>query len=192
MRDKFFFPLAALLSVMMIFLAIQPGFGRLPTGAVTGDGVDYSRIVIDDTYLNKVVPGADASAQLIRDKGTYFLYIEAAADGLVAAPELNPHFRIAPDVEIQFEGRRIRVTARVRPADVRGASQVEMNYSAGRAGDSGWQTLDLGQGFTEVSFEYDVPPLQGEQGVDYIAIRPAAPEGSRAIILESIVLERLS
>lgn len=192
MRDKFFFPLAALLTVMMIFLAIQPGIGRLPTGAVTGDGVDYSRIVIDDTYLNKIVQGTEASAQLIRDRGTYFLYVEAAADEVIAAPELNPHFRIAADVETQFAGRRIRVTARVRPADVRGASQVEMNYSAGRAGDSGWRTLDLGQGFTEVTFEYDVPPLQGEQGVDYIAIRPAAPEGSRAIILESIVLERLS
>lgn len=191
MRDKFFFPLAALLTVMMVFLAIQPGIGRLPTGAVAGDGLNYSRIVIDDTYLNKIVQGTDASAQLIRDRGTYFLHIEAAADDQVAAPELNPHFRIAADVEMQFAGRRIRVTARVRPADVRGASQVEMIYSAGRAGDSGWQTLDLGQGFTEVSFEYDVPPLQGEQGVDYIAIRPAAPEGSRAIILERIVLERL-
>lgn len=192
MRDKFFFPLAALLAVMMVFLAIQPGIGRLPTGAVAGDGLNYSRIVIDGNYLNKVVPGTDTSAQLIRDSGTYFLYIEAAADDLVAAPELNPHFRLAADIEMQFAGHRVRVTARVRPADTRGASQVEMNYSAGRVGDSGWQTLDLGQGFTEVSFEYDVPPLQGDQGVDYIAIRPAVPEGTRAIILERIVLERLS
>lgn len=191
MRDKFFFPLAALLTVMMVILAIQPGFGRLPTGAVTGDGVDYNRIVIEGPYLNKIISGGDARAQLIREKDSYFLYIEVAADALVAAPELGPHFRLAPDIEVQFAGRRIRVTATVRPADARGADQVEMNYSTGRAGDSGWRTLELQPGFSEVSFEYGVPLPQGEQGVDYIAIRPMVTEGSRAIVVERIVLERL-
>lgn len=191
MRDKVFFSLAALLTVIMVFLAIQPGIGRLPTGAVAGDGLNYSRIVIDGDYLNKIVPGPDSTAELGREKGAYFLTIESAADKVQADPELNPHFRIAADIELQFAGRLIRVTARVRPADTNGASQVEMNYSAGRLGNSGWRTLDLGEGVTEVSFEYSVPPLQGEQGVDYIAIRPAVPEGSKAIILESIVLERL-
>lgn len=191
MRDKYFFSLAALLTVLMVFVAILPGIDRLPTGAVAGDGVDYSRIVIDGTYLNKIVPGPDSTAELGREKGAYFLTIESAADTVQAAPELNPHFRIAADVELQFAGRRVRVTARLRPAAINGASQVELNYSAGRLGSSGWQTLDLGEGMTEVSFEYDVPPLQGEQGVDYIAIRPAVREGTRAIILESIVLERL-
>lgn len=191
MRDKLFFPLAALLTVVMVFLAIQPGIGRLPTGAVAGDGLNYNRIVIDGPYLNKIISGGDARAQLVRENDTYFLYIEAAAEALVAAPELGPHFRIAPDIEIQFASHRVRVTARVRPADARGAQQVEMIYSTGRAGDSGWQVLDLQPGFSEVSFEYDVPSPLGEQGVDYLAIRPVVPDKSRAIIVERIVLERL-
>lgn len=191
MRDKYFFPLAVLLTVMMIFLAVQPGIGRLPDGAVAGDGVNYDRIVIDGPYLNKVISGGDARAQLIRDDRTYYLYIEAAVEALAASPELGPHFRLAPDIETQFAGRRIRITVRVRPADTRGAEQVEMNYSTGRAGDSGWQMRDLQPGFSEVSFEYDVPPLQGEQGVDYIAVRPVVPDKSRALIVQQIVLERL-
>lgn len=191
MRDKFFFPLAALLTGMMIFLAVQPGIGRLPDGAVAGDGLNYNRIVIEGPYLNKAVSGGDARVQLIRDGKSYYLYIEAAADALMAAPELGPHFRLAADIETQFAGRRVRVTARVRPADTRGAEQVELNYSSGRAGDSGWQMLDLQSGFADVSFEYDVPPLEGDQGVDYIGIRPVVPDKSRALVLERIVLERL-
>ncbi|MFN3608692.1 MAG: hypothetical protein ACK4Y9_06480 [Hyphomonas sp.] len=192
MRDKLFFPLAALLTVAMIILAIQPGIGRLPTGAVAGDGVNYDRIVIDGRYLNKVISGGDARAQLIREGDAYRLHIEAAAEALAAAPELGPHFRLAPDIEVQLAGQRVRITARVRPADARGAEQIEMNYSTGRTGDSGWQVLNLEPGFAEVSFEYDVPALQGEQGVDYLAIRPVVPDKSRAIIVEQIVLERLS
>ncbi|MFN4183143.1 MAG: hypothetical protein ACK4M6_00030 [Hyphomonas sp.] len=191
MRDKFFFPIAVILTVLMVFLALQPGVGRLPTGAIAGDGLNYNHIVIEGPYLNKIIAGGDARAQLIREDKSYYLYIEAAADALAAAPELGPHFRLAADIEVQFSGRRVRVTALVRPADTRGAQQVEVNYSAGRVGDSGWQVLDLQPGFSEVSFEYDVPLHQGEQGVDYIAIRPVVPDKSRAIIVERIVLERL-
>ncbi|ABI75555.1 hypothetical protein HNE_0033 [Hyphomonas neptunium ATCC 15444] len=191
MRDKLFFPLAALLTVLMVFLAIQPGIGRLPTGAVAGDGLNYNRIVIEGPYLNKVISGGDARAQLIREDGTYYLYIEAAFEALVPAPELGPHFRLAPDIEVQFAAQTVRVTASVRPADSRGAEQVEMNYSTGRAGDSGWQVRDLQPGFSEVSFEYDVPALESDQGVDYLGIRPVVPDKSRALIVERIVLERL-
>ncbi len=192
MRDKLFFPLAALLTVLMVFLALQPGIGRLPTGAVTGDGVNYDRIVIEGPYLNKIISGGDARAQLIRQDNTYSLYIEAAADDLVAAPELSPHFRLAPDIEVQFAGRRVLVTARVRPADARGADQIELNYSAGRAGDSGWRAVELQPGFSEVSFEYTVPPFEkSEAGVDYLAIRPVVTGEPRAIVIDRIVLERL-
>lgn len=191
MRDRLFFPLALLLCVLMVFLAIQPGIGRLPTGAVAGDGLNYNQIIIEGPYLNKVISGGEARAQLIRDDGKYYLYVESAVDALAAAPELGPHFRLAADIEIQFAGRRIRTTVRARPADTRGAEQIEVNYSAGRVGESGWQVLDLQPGFSDVSFEYDVPMIQGEQGVDVLGVRPVVPDKSRAFIIERIVLERL-
>ena len=191
MRDKIFFPLAALLMILMVFLAIQPGIGRLPDGAMAGDGVNYERIVIDGPYLNKVVAGGDAITRLVRDGPDYLLYIETEAGVLADAPELGPHFRLAADIETQFAGRKIRVTVRARPADMRGAEKIQVNYSAGRVGESGWQPFDLQRGFSDVSFEYDVPPIQGDQGVDYIAIRPIVPDKSRALIVERIVFERI-
>lgn len=191
MRDKIFFPLAALLMILMVFLAIQPGIGRLPDGAMAGDGVNYERIVIDGPYLNKVIAGGDAITRLVRDGPDYLLYIETEAGALADAPELGPHFRLAADIETQFAGRKIRVTVRARPADMRGAEKIQVNYSAGRVGESGWQAFDLQRGFSDVSFEYDVPPIQGDQGVDYIAIRPIVPDKSRALIVERIVFERI-
>lgn len=192
MRDRIFFSLAGVLVLAMVFLALQPGIGRLPTGPVAGDGLNYNRIVIDGRYLNKVIAGGDARTQLLRTpQRGYELQIDAAADALVAEPELGPHFRLAPDIELQFSGRKIRATIRVRPSDDQGAMEVEANYSAGRTGQSGWQKFQLQPGFTDFSFEYDVPPVVGEQGVDYFGIRPVVPEKQRGIIVESIILERL-
>lgn len=191
MRDHFFFPLATLLIGLLVLLAVLPGFGRLPTGAVAGDGVNYDRIEIEGRYLNRIVAGGEAVTRLLRDGDTYLAFIEVEDGALSDAPELGPHFRLAPDIELQFAGRRIRVTVTARPADMRGAEAMQVNYSAGRVGESGWQVLPLQPGFADFSFDYDVPAHQGEQGVDYLAIRPVVPDKSRALVIKRIVMERL-
>jgi len=187
-----FFPLAGLLVVLMVFVALQPGIGRLPTGPVAGDGVSYDRIVIDGKYLNKVIAGGDARTRLLRTpENGYVLQIDAAVGALADPPEQGPHFRLAPDIELQFSGRRIRATVRMRPADDQGAMAAKLDYSAGRVGESGWQEFDLVPGFADYSFEYDVPVASGEQGVDYFAVRPVVPEKRRGLLVERITLERL-
>lgn len=193
MKDRLFFPLTVLLVILLVWLAFLPGIGRLPSGAVAGDGVNYDRIVIADDYLNKVISGGDAITRLERGPdGQYLLYVEAAAGALADAPELGPHFRLGGDIELQMAGHRIRVTLRVRPALDRGATRILSNYSTGRAGESGWQALPLVPDFTDVSFEYDVPAVTGEPGVDYLAIRPEVPEKVRALLIEQVVIERLA
>ena len=192
MKDRIFFPLALLLAAGMVLLAVWPGFGRLPDGPVTGDGANYDRITVEGAFLNKVLAGGDATTELVRaEGGGYLLYIEAQAGLLGPEPEEGPHFRLASDMEVQFSGRRIRSTVRMRPADQKGAMQARLNYSVGREGDSGWQTFDLAPGFEDFSFEFEVPQHVGDQGFDYFAIRPVVPEKSRALLVESITFERV-
>ena len=192
MKDRIFFPLALLVAAGMVALAVAPGIGRLPTGPVTGDGRDYSQITVADKYLNKIVAGGNAVTRLEDGPGgKKLLYIDADAGALADAPELGPHFRLAADIELQYSGFRIRCTVRARPADDHGAMQMQANYSAGRAGESGWEVFDLKPGFQDYSFEYDVPLIEGDQGVDYFAIRPVVPEKSRALIVEKVTFDRL-
>ena len=99
MKDRLFFPLALVLAAGMVMLALAPGFGRLPEGAVAGNGRDYSRITIEGPYLNKVIAGGDATTRLQKGPDGYALYIEADAGVLNDAPELGPHFRLAGDIE---------------------------------------------------------------------------------------------
>lgn len=192
MKDRIFFPLAFLVAAGMVALAVSPGIGRLPEGAVTGDGQHYDRIVIADAYLNKVIAGGNAVTRLQDGPGgKKQLYIEVDAGSLDLAPELGPHFRLAADLEQQFSGFTIRCTVRARPADDHGATQIQTDYSAGRVGESGWQVFDMMLGSEDYSFEYDVPLIEGDQGVDYFGIRPVVPDKSRALIVEQVTFERL-
>lgn len=192
MRDYFFFPFAILLLAALVAMALLPGAGALPTGSVTGDGKDYSVITIEGRYLNKVYAGGDAITRLEKDdSGKRILYIEAEAGRLSDNPELGPHFKLAGDVETQFSGMTIRITVTVRPVSDGGAEKIALNYSAGQAGGSGWKIFDLGSGETDISFDYKVPLVVGDQGNDFLAIRPVVPLKSRALIVEKIMMERL-
>lgn len=176
----------------LIAAALLPGAGALPTGTVTGDGKDYSVITIEGSYLNKVYAGGDAITRLEKDDtGKRVLYIEAEAGLLSDNPELGPHFKLAGDVETQFSGMTIRITVTARPVSDGGAEKIALNYSAGHAGGSGWKIFALDTGVTNISFDYKVPLVIGDQGNDFLAIRPVVPVKSRALIVEKITMERL-
>ena len=192
MRDRYFFPAALALVALMVFLAIRPGIGALPSGPVAGDGLQYDTITVEGDYLHKVFAGGNATTELVDGPdGTVLLYIEADAGALRDEPELGPHFRLAADIETQFSGMTVRITVRARPTDDRGAMQIAMNYSAGRVGESGWKIFDLAPEFSDFSFDYDVPRAEGDQGVDYFGIRPVVPDKSRAILIERITFDRI-
>ena len=159
---------------------------------MAGDGANYNKITIEGDYLHKVFAGGNAKTELVDgpDNKT-LLYIEAETGALRDEPELGPHFRLAADIEAQFSGKTVRITVRARPADDRGAMQIAMNYSAGRVGESGWRIFDLKPEFSDLSFDYDVPRIEGDQGVDYLGIRPVVPNKSRAVLIERITLDRI-
>ena len=116
MRDRFFFPAALALVVMMVFLAIRPGIGALPSGPVAGDGAHYDKITIEGDYLHKVFAGGNARTELVDGPDNkVLLFVEAETGALRDEPELGPHFRLAADIETQFSGMTVRITVRARP-----------------------------------------------------------------------------
>lgn len=193
MSDRVFFIAAFLLAAFMVALGLAPGLGEDPSGPVSGGGTDYSLIEVSGPQLNRIVAGGDVDIDLMRADGRDVVRIGALADTLSEDPVRGPHFVLAPDLEVAFAGRPVRVTVTARAADKYGASEMQLHYWAGSGEGSGWQTFNLTRTFQDYSFIYE-PPARNpgtEPAYDYLAIRPVVPEKERAVFVSSITLQRM-
>ena len=193
MSDRFFFPLALLIGVLMAVFSIRIGTGSLPSGTVSGAGTDYVTIQVAGNELNRMEAGGEVGLGIVDRPEGPVLRIETAADVLSDDPLRGPHFVLDSDMENVFQGSTIRITMRVKPSERYGAMKFMANYSTGKVGESGWQEFDLMPDYKDYSFEYDVPlrPDPNENGYDYLAIRPVTPEKTRAIEIASVTFTRL-
>ena len=195
MKDYLFFPLVFAAALAIIAAAALPGQNRMSCGSVSGGAsLDYSSITVAGDDLCRLEVGGEARVTQIRtDDAISSVEIKASSGALGDRPDRNPHFRLAEDIERQFSGFRIRVTIEAKPGLDGGALAFEANYSAGPEGNSGWQRFNLMPDYETFSFTYDVPfkPLDAENGVDYLAIRPIVPEKDRAIEIRSVTFDRL-
>ena len=190
MSDRLFFPLILIAAVILALLAVREDKGRLPTGPVGGADTDYSRIMIADTNLNRITRSPLTEIILLDQDGTKYLQIGAITTDLPENPAESAHFRLAADIETQFEGHTLRVIVTARSVGDLAARSFEVNYSAGKSGQSGWKVFDLARDFRSYSFETRVARASG-QGVDYLGLRPIASDGIRIVEIKSIVFERL-
>ncbi len=195
MDDRIFFPLAIVVAVAMVGGASMVGIGTPicgPMGGARGPA-DYSEVVIAGAdlcrmeagrgyQLSELDAGSDSNALRIRAQ-----YGETSDDPLKTA-----HFKLGPDLETVYAGQKLRIVISARPADERGAMAFQVNYSTGKAGESGWQTFEMLPGWETYEYEFDVPQKLLKEAVayDYLAIRPVVPRKARTVEVRSIVFTR--
>ena len=189
-RDRVFYPSAILLAGLLIFLALQPGIGALPTGPVSVGDENYRTVTVSGLQLNRLLPGGDAEVDLVEDGAASVTQISVNADTLSEDPLLGPHFPLAADIEIQYSGFTIDVTVSARAGGDEPARQMRVNYSTGRNGESGWQVFDLTSRFEDHTFRYDVRLKSGAQGLDYLGIRPVLSGARNSIDVQSVTINR--
>ncbi len=190
MGDRVFFPLALVIAGLIVFVAVRPALGALPTGPVSvGDG-QYNTVIVEGNQLNRIEGGGEARIELVQSTEETALQIETAAGTLSGDPRLGPHFPLAADLERQFSGFEMAITVRARPGEPPGATQMMVNYSTGREGESDWQVFELKPEFDDYRFVYKVPVKTGENGLDYLAIRPVTPDKTRNLLIERVIFER--
>lgn len=197
MPDKLFYPLMLVIAGLVVASALFPAMDRKPSGSVSFSAEEaqagYQKLVIEGDELYKMVAGGEAEIEFVETPGGLQAMITAGAGMLPDDPVRGPHYRLAADAENVFQDKRVRVTVRAKPGKRRGASQLRMNYSTGRQGESGWIVRDLRPEFSEVSFEFNVPPKDTDDlANDYLAIRPVVPDKDRQLVIDRIVIERVT
>lgn len=190
MPDKVFFPLIILIAALMVIAAARPGVDNLPRGPIGGANSDYKTITVEGDQLNRIIAGGDAAMGLVDREGEAVLKIESLAGTQRRDPAKGPHFELDSDLERVFSDHEVEVTLTVRPAERKGAHSFQAIYSAGRPGDSGWQTFDMIPDWRDYKFIYRVPQKTGENAFDYLGVRPVVPEDTRSILIKRITFQR--
>lgn len=191
LKDIVFYPLIAVASAAMVLSAMYLGWQQPQCGPFGGaDGpADYSLIVLNGQDLCRMQDYLGYELDLEED----VLTIRAQEDAIIADVQKNAHFELGPDLETVYSGHRLRVSLTVKPTTGAGAEAFEFNYSAGKAGDTGWIRFDLKPEWETYTAEIDVPRklLENSAALDYLAVRPVVPEKTRGIELSEIRFRRL-
>lgn len=191
MKDIVFYPLVAAVMGAMVLSALSIGWQQPQCGPFGGaEGPeDYSLIILKGEDLCRM----EAYLGYELDLEDSVLTIRAEQDANLPDVQRNAHFRLGPDLETVYSGHKLRISITVKPADSAGAEAFEFNYSAGKAGNTGWIRFDLKPEWETYTAEVDVPRklLDNNVALDYIAVRPVVPEKTRGIELREIRFRRL-
>ncbi|MCR9268987.1 MAG: hypothetical protein ACX94B_01270 [Henriciella sp.] len=191
MKDIVFYPVIVAIVAVMVVSALYRGWLQPQCGPFGGANgpEDYSLIILKGQDLCRM-QGFLGYELNLEDE---VLTIRADQEAVFADPQQNAHFELGPDLETVYAGHKIRVSLTVRPTEGAGAQAFEFNYSAGKAGNSGWIRFDLKPEWDTYTAEIDVPRklLENNVALDYLAVRPVVPEKTRGIELSEIRFRRL-
>ncbi len=191
MRDIIFYPLIALVVLVMVIAGVYEGWTQPKCGPFGGaEGpADYSLIILNGGDLCRMEGAQGYELDLDND----VLTIRAEETALVSGVHENAHFRLGPDLKTAYFGQKLRISLTVKPTDSGGAQAFEFNYSSGFVRDTGWTRFDLKPDWDTYTAEVNIPQkvLEAPGGFDYISIRPVVPEKTRSIELREIRFRKL-
>ncbi len=189
MPDTLFFPAAALLAGLLVFLALEPFADRPPSGPISAGAGNAEDITVQSEQLHRFLPGEVGGITFqTADDGQTTIRLSRLAEYIYEDPRKGTHLVIAEDLEYAFENRPIEITIEARSTGEVPATDFEANYLARPGEESGWRTFTLTREFAPYSFEYS-PPRRGETlGYDFLGVRPVVPEKRRTMEIRSIRL----
>lgn len=190
MPDHLFFPLAALVAGVFVFVALDPLSDRPPAGPVSGGGRNAEDVTVLGEELHRFLPGETGGLDIVEGEAgeRRLVRITRLASQPYEDPRTGPHLSIAEDLEFAFERRTVEVTIEARTRGDFGASQFEANYKASNEAESGWRVFDLTGEFAPYTFTWTPPPTNGVLGYDYLGVRPVAPDKRRTLEIRSVRL----
>ncbi|MEM9939441.1 MAG: hypothetical protein AAF768_11375 [Pseudomonadota bacterium] len=196
MKDSVFFPIVLLVAILMVAGAMISDDGRRLCGPMSGGAgpADYSYAIVEGRDLCRMEAGPSSNLNRIGGPADEaYITILAVDDQHRDAPEFNSHVKLAADLEYQYAGQKLRMQITARPSEANGAEAFEVNYSTGKAGETGWIRFNMQPGWDTYRFDYNVPEklLADSVAFDYFAIRPVIDGKARSMDLQRIEFRKL-
>lgn len=170
LKDRFFYPLAAVIVVVIVGFALS-----------LGDRIDLTdREIWDNGYT---MQGEDL-ARLTAQPGTQAVFVAAAGGeeafarlfSTAARASLDPgpgvFAPLGPQYERAFATRKLRMTVTARASRIKPLESFGIGYFSAGSGDSGWKKRVLTEEWSDYTLEFKPGALTARQGLDHASIWP--------------------
>ncbi len=170
LKDRYFYPLAALIVAAMIAYALS-----------LGERIDLTdREIWDNGYT---MEGEDL-ARLTVQPGTQAVYVAAAGREPAYARLTSTAARaslpnkpgvfapLGAQYERAFATRKLRMTITARSSRINPLEMFDMGYFSAGSGDSDWIRKDLTSDWSDYVMEFRPGALTAQQGLDHFSIWP--------------------
>jgi len=182
MKDRFFYPLAALVVFAMIAFALSLKTDTTPSNV---DVYERQRADLVDLF-----PSPGTTVRLSETGDDIYAVLSAHMTREIAPPSSGVFGTLGPAYEANFGGATITITVRARQSKIAPSAKMELGYFTTGVGDSGWKPFELSNEYVDYSFEFSPnPPL--EEGIDYVGIWPDPDGKGGSIDVQSVRVERL-
>jgi len=170
LKDRFFYPLAAIIAVAMILGALS-----------FGDRIDLTdREIWDSGYE---MAGEDLT-RLTAQPGTQAIYVAATRDepayarltSTAARDSLPPRPGVFAPLGLQYErafaAQDIRMTVTARSSRNNGLETFDIGYFSAGSGDSGWKRKKLSPEWKDYVLDFKPGALTERVGLDHASVWP--------------------
>lgn len=184
MKDRFFYPLAALMIGGIIYYALSFSVAERP--------VDPNIYELSGADLSALFPSPGTTMQLANDSSGAVAYAVLGAHlaRVDAPPSAGVFGTLGAVHERNFAGHPIRITLRARQGQFSKSTRFEMGYFTAGAGDSEWATFYVGTEFSDFSFVF-TPAEAPLGGTDFIGIWPDESGAKGTIDVLSVRVEKI-
>ncbi len=170
LKDRFFYPLAALIVVAMVAVALS--FGEridltdreIWNSGYTMTGEDLVRLTAQPGTQAVFVAAASEEPAYARLTST------AARDSLPPGPGVFAP--LGPQYERAFASRDIRMTVTARSSRINGLETFDIGYFSAGSGDSGWKRKTLTADWKDYVLDFRPGTLTEQVGLDHASVWP--------------------
>ncbi|MEP4193028.1 MAG: hypothetical protein ABJN51_18200, partial [Sneathiella sp.] len=168
LKDKIFYPLAALIVALMIAVALS-----------FGDRVDLTDV---DVWRDGYTMSGEDLVRLTAQPGTQAVFVAAAGGepayarltSTAARDSLPPgpgvFAPLGPRYERAFATRNLRMTITARASRLNPLETFDIGYFSAGSGDSGWKRKTLTPDWSEYVLEFRPGALTAAQGLDHASV----------------------
>lgn len=188
MKDIVFYPIVIVLIGCSIVFALSFGGGYATVDERQIAEVGY---VVEGEYLSRLTSAPGTSYDIAGDANNPAAYAVLAAHMTQeqAGASAGVFATLGPAYEKALAGQTVRIAVRARKGRSNPSDSFQVGYFTAGAGDSEWQSFDLGQDFEDYSFTFRPGLPEGDPGNDYLGIWPDPSGDSGTIDVERMTVK---